>query len=270
MFNIHNPTELAVLRQLAYGEGIITKAQFLELANRTMLSKYRTAGLIRQMPNAREGVYQITDKFKSEYLRRIDPTHKFSGSGSPTHAAALYEALTFIPKTAELITGQALKDHFARYQRTVGYHQQAQTIREDYQAQRQEAKAALAAASPDQKAAALDRYRAADQLCRLDDDLCSTADLAMRVSREEIDTLLTDIGNRYLNDDHMTQRQAWACSHAIRTLQAVQDSMTEQTAVIMVEAITDSYGRLEIEQKENYSAVMHTPIIYFAAEGAGL
>ena len=83
-FNHHNPTERELVRLLAFGEGIISREQFLETANRTMLSRFRTAGLIKQKPDAEKGVFQITDKFKQAYLQQVNPEHRFSGSGAPS------------------------------------------------------------------------------------------------------------------------------------------------------------------------------------------
>lgn len=262
MFNVHNPTEMAVLRKLAYGEGIITREQFLNLGNRTMLSKYRTAGLVRQMPNAKEGVFQITDKFKTEYTRRIDPNHKFSGSGSPTHAAVLYEALGFIPASAQLTTGQQLKEDFDRFQQTRAYIEATREIRNRYQDERAAAIEAYHSAQAADRAAAFDRYHTAEQLCKMD-KLCSTPDLAVTLTAGEVDSLITDLANYYLNAPQLSDGQTWAYGQAIRTLQEVQASGAE-TVTVYIEAITDSYGNLEIEQKENFSAVMGAPIIYFS------
>ena len=59
-FNIHNPTEMRLVNVLAHGEGLITRDDFVGLSNKTMLSRYKTEGYIREAKNAEKGVYEIT------------------------------------------------------------------------------------------------------------------------------------------------------------------------------------------------------------------
>ena len=263
-FNPHNQTERELVRLLAYGEGIISKEQFLETANRTMLSRFRTAGLIKQKPDADKSVFQITDKFKQVYLQQVNPEHKFSGSGSPTHAAILQNAIKMIPTSAELTSGQALKVELDQYQRSVDYHKQEAMLRESYRQEREQAKGEAAQASTlMDRYDALTRYNHYNKLYNME-KLVSSADLKVSLTANQLDELLTALHDRHLNDERLTERQRECTLHAIRTLQAVQQTTTESTITILVEAITDNYGRMELEQKENCSVVLNTPIIYFA------
>ena len=110
---------------------------------------------------------------------------------------------------------------------------------------------------------ALTRYNYYNKLYN-SEKLVSSADLKVSLTANQLDELLTTLHDRHLNDEHLTERQREFTHQAITTLQAVQASMTTNTVEILIEAITDNYGRLELEHKENCSVVMNTPIIYFA------
>ena len=263
-FNHHNPTERELVRLLAFGEGIISREQFLETANRTMLSRFRTAGLIKQKPDAEKGVFQITDKFKQAYLQQVNPEHRFSGSGSQTHSAILQSAIKMLPLSAELTSGQALKVELDQYQRSLDYYRQEAMLRENYRQEREQARGEVVQANtPMGRYDALTRYNYYNKLYNLE-KLVSSADLKVSLTANQLDELLTTLHDRHLNNERLTERQREFTHQAITTLQAVQASMTTNTVEILIEAITDNYGRLELEQKENCSVVMNTPIIYFA------
>ena len=263
-FNQHNPTEREIVRLLAFGEGIISKELFLETANRTMLSRFRTAGLIKQKPDSGKGVFTITEKFKQAYLQQVNPDHRFSGSGSQNHAAILQDALKLIPPAAKLTSGQTLKTELERYQKTADYQRKEGEIREQYRQAREHARTEIA-----QTRTPMDRYEALSSFNHYNklynmDKVVSAPDLKMTLTASQLDELLTALHNRHLNDDRLTERQRECTRDAIRTLQQVQATMTETTVEICVEAITDNYGRIELETKENCSAVLNMPILYFA------
>lgn len=263
-FNRHNPTEREIVRLLAYGEGIISREQFLETGNRTMLSRFRTAGLIKQKPDAPKGVFAITDKFRQAYLQQINPAHSFSGSGSLIHAQILQNALKLVPPTAELTSGQTLKTELERYQKTTEYHRKEAEIREHYRQAREQARTEVVQArTPMDRYDALTRYNDMNRFYSMD-KLVSAPDLKVALTSSQLDDLLTALHHRHLNDDRLTERQRECTHDAIRTLQQVQANMTESTVEVCFEAITDNYGRTDLQAKENYSITMSAPILYFA------
>lgn len=259
-FNLRNPTETGLLRVLSYGEGIITRDQFLETANRTLLSKYRTNGLIKQKPDAPKGVFQTTDKFQRLYLQQVNPEHHFSGSGSMNHSSVLYETLKLLPQDAPLISGQTLKAELEQAQKSMEYQRKEIELRERYKDERDAASVQLRhAQNLMQRYEALNRYNEANKLYSRE-NLCSAADLKVTLNRDQLDELLTRFHDRYRNDE-LTQRQERFTYHAIQQLQQLQASGTE-TVEIFVECVTDSYNNIQIQEKLATSFVLDTPIIF--------
>lgn len=266
-FNLHNSTEMEVLRHLAFGDGIITKDQFLSISTKTMLSRYKSAGLIEQRKNAEKNIFQITNRFKSLYLKQIDPDHRFACSGSKSHSAVLFDAINVIPKTATITTGQTLKEEFQKFQKTTEYFTRTAEIQKNYQNKIMQ----LSATVSNTAASFLDRCNAMIELKQQTtfskmESLCSTADLRISVTREEISQMLEELTNRHLNYD-LTPKHERFLLHSINTLQHVQENMTTERVDILVEAITDTYGAVQIEQKFNISYVLDTPIIFITDMG---
>lgn len=263
-FNRHNPTEREVVRLLAYGEGIITKERFLSVSNRTMLSRFRTAGLLKEKPDAEKGVFQITDKFKQAYLQQIDPDMRFAGSGSVTHSAIVQDALRLIPSTATLTSGEAIKRELEQYQKTADYHNREADLRAWYKQERERAKEELRQAqTPMGRYEALDRYNFSNRFFN-SDKLVSAPDFKAELTSGEIDQMLSSLMDRYYNDERLTEREQKFTHEAIRTLQQAQTSMTGATVTIFFEAVTGNYQQMQIEQKENCSIILGAPIVYFA------
>lgn len=263
-FNTHNPTEREVVRLLAYGEGIITRERFLSVSNRTMLSRFRAAGLLKEKPDAEKGVFQITDKFKQAYLRQIDPDMRFAGSGSITHSAIVQDALRLIPSTASLTSGEAIKRELEEYQKTADYHSREADLRTWYKQECEKAKEELRQAqTPMDRYEALDRHNFCNRFSN-SDKLVSAPDFKAELTSGEIDQMLSSLMDRYYNDERLTEREQKFTHEAIRTLQQAQTCMTGTTVTIFFEAVTDNYGRVELEQKENCSIILNTPIVYFA------
>lgn len=210
-FNLKNPTERRVLEILANGEGIISREEFLAVSNNTMLSKYRAAGYLRQMPNAPKGVYQTTEAFKAQYHRQVDPAHEFSGGSSPVHASGVNRILSDLPDGVAVQTGQSIQNEFRHLSK--------------------------------------DRY--------------STADLALTMSRGQLDDFLTAIHQHYLNYD-FPHYQQYLYNVGVLRLQELAAAGEESTH-FYVEIVTSNYGTEEIQAKEAFSYQTDTPIIYIPA-----
>lgn len=268
MFNTHNPTEVNLLRVLAYGEGIISRDQFLEISNKTMLSRYIKAGYLKQAPNAEKGIYQTTPKFQRDYRRQIDPQHQFSGSGSATHSGGLNFAIALIPGGAKLQTGQEIKREFDRFRKTGEYRRALSRIQareyealKDARAAIQEAKGAHDVAYANyQLNAAQARYDLANDERRA----CSSPDLSITLTREQLEDWRGNLGNYYLNKDGLSHRQMTLLHQTITRLQELEKT-TDREITICLEIITGSYGPVEICQKENYVETTGANLVYLSA-----
>lgn len=262
-FNQHNKTEMNLIRHLVYGEGLIRHDAFLEIANKTLLSRYKAANLIRQKPDAEKGVYMITDKFKQCYKSQIEPRHAFSGSGSMKHSEILHNIIKILPRDVHITSGETLKQELEQLQKTAEYQQKERILREEYREQREICRNEVREApNAMERYEALTRFNLYNRLSSMD-KLCSAADMRVSLNREQVDQLLTTLFDRHLNEE-LTQREERFVSHAIRTLQQIQTNSTETITEVLIEAVSDSYGTIQIEQKLNTSSVLSTPIIFFS------
>lgn len=254
-FNQRNPTEINLFRTLAYGEGIISREQFLSIANRTILSRYRTEGYLKQASNAAKGVFQITDKFKKAYLHQIDPSHKFSGSGSVQHSTALNQTIAALPAGVKLTGGKEIQADFDRFKATKEYQKVIAELRQQARADLAERRQAVTDTGTAQALRAYDDARRL-YLQTLDEKkCCSTPDLQATFTHDQLEAFISTLS--------MTQDKTR--EQAIERLQSLLASTTAQELTVCIEIITGSYGSLEIQAKETYSAVTQTEIIYISA-----
>lgn len=251
-FNERNPTEMNLLRTLAYGEGIISKEQFLSIANRTMFSRYRTEGYLKQAPNAAKGVFQITEKFCKQYRHQIEPTHRFSGSGSVRHSAGLNAAIQALPKGVTLTTGKQIQTDFERFKNISQYENAIADQREQIKAKLDRAEQA---ALTDKSAQTLRAYEDIKRLygqMQNETKCCSTPDLQATFTRDQL-------------QEYINQERGHAPEQTIDRLEALLLTSTDYEITVAIEIVTGSYGSLDIAAKETYSTVTQTPIIYFRA-----
>ncbi len=268
MFNTHNQTELNLLRVLAYGEGIISRDQFLEISNKTMLSRYIKAGYLKQAPNASKGVFTTTAKFQKDYRRQIEPQHQFSGSGSATHSGGLNFALTLIPEGARLQTGQAIKGEFDRFRKTGEYHRALSKIQErEYEALKQARAAMQEATGAHDIAYANYQLNAAQARYDLASDerrTCSAPDLSITLTHDQLEEWRGNLGNYYLNKDGLSYRQMTLLHQTVQRLHELERTTSGEITVCL-EIITGSYGPIEIAQKENYAETTGANLVYLSA-----
>lgn len=262
MFNVKNPTEMNIVRLLAYGEGIITKDDFISVANKTMFSRYKTKGYLVKAKNAAPGTFQITGKFKRDFCRQFEPRHKFSGSGSSVHSRGLNRAINFIPPGAKLTTGQELKQDFEKFRKTAAYHQALAEIQKRTLGELQKVETQAAADKSRDYTYELRAARSSYELAS-SRDACSSPDLAATMSHQDLEDFRGALCNYYINND-MSQRKLYLLHQAITKLQRLEDT-TKGEVTVHIEIVTGSYGAVEIEQKENYEETTGSFLILLPA-----
>lgn len=263
MFNEKNPTEMNIVRILAHGEGIITQEDFISVTNKTMFSRYKSQGYLVKAKNAAPGTYQITGKFKRDFCRQIEPQHKFSGSGSPTHARGLNRAIHLLPTGAKLTTGQELKQDFEKFRKTATYHQALAEIQKRTLAELQKVEAQAAADKSRNYTYELRAARSSYELACDSRGACSSPDLAATMSHQDLEDFRGELCNYYLNND-MSKNKLYLLHQAITKLQHLENT-TKGEVTVHIEIVTGSYGSVEIEQKENYEETTGSFLILLPA-----
>ena len=269
-FNQKNPTEMGIVRMLAYGEGLIHKEDFIKYANKTLLSRYKTAGLVEEYKGGEKGLLQITDQFKRAYREQIDPKHTFSGSHAPNHASGLNRVLSQLSGNAPMKSGSQLQwelksmtlcDTNPYYTRS---HELIMRNREEIA----KAEAAYQAAATDQeRAARLEALEFAKQKhtqAMLRNRRCSIPDLAVTLTRPQLESFIEQ-QREYYDRCICPDFQRDLYEESIRRMEQLAAS-ERPTVTLNIEIITDNYGRMDIQAKENWSFCTDGgPVIYIPA-----
>ncbi|MBP1736944.1 MAG: hypothetical protein H6Q60_825 [Oscillospiraceae bacterium] len=270
-FNLKNPTEVRLLKILAYGEGIITKDQFLTTANKTMLSKYQAANLIAPMPNAPKGVYQVTKKFQALYREQVEPNHHFSGSGSVPHSTALNEILHLVPTDTNITTGQELKRELSQFRNTALYEQRLGDLFEQALRHVDACDHRLTENIGGEKEDEclfnlIDAQKMLDQINH-PARRCSPADLMLTFNNnDQFVEFYSEIYTLYQNSQGLTERQQRLFTETLQTLDELEKRPVSAGISLCVEIVTANYSFLDIEQKQSYSYLKGRDIIYIPAQ----
>lgn len=263
-FNQHNPTETRLLSVLANGEGIITADEFKAIANATMLSRYKAAGYIKQMPNAQKGTFEITDKFKTQYRRQIDPSHRFSGSHAPAHAAGVNRVLACVPDGATVQTGQRVQREFQRItSATPAFHREMASIAAHWEQERDFYAATRPANEQEEAVLHHEAILAHEKYLSAASETVSTPDMGLRLDAHQLHDFARSMFQHYLNysGSAFTQR---LYDEGMRRLLEV-DRRGDSTAHIYIEIVTDAYTSLDIFQKECWADTTDSIIVYIPA-----
>lgn len=269
-FNIKNPTEMKILHILAYGEGVIHRDDFIKYSNKTLLSRYKTAGLLKPYPAGEKGLYQITEQFKQAFRQQIDPDHKFSGSHAPDHASGVNRVLSQFPTQAQLKSGCELQWEHRLEQLNAHspYHARASHLLHLNQQAFYKAQAALdAAQNQSQRAFLLEQREQARQKLAQSANLqnrCSTPDLAVTLTRDQLCDFLQRQREEWEQPRSRFQQELYQ-----RSIQRMEQlvSSAQPVVTLFIEIVTDNYGRDDIQAKENWSyCTENSPIVYIPAK----
>lgn len=267
MFNKRNATEMRVVRVLGHSEGIISREQFLQLSNRTMLSRYINNGLLAQVKNAEKGVYQITPKFKSTFRKEIEPRHQFSGSGSLKHSAGLITAISLLPQKSELTTGQAIKKDFDRYRKTVQCQMALSKIQERNLQKLEETRAQIETIAQQNKACAtylLNQATSSYKLSLDEHKAFSTPDIKATMTLEDLRGFRENL-IEYSRTHELSVRKDYLLKQTVSKLNQMERNYYNSGPVsLCIEIVTGSYGNVEIEQKENWAEATGSDLVFLS------
>lgn len=262
MFNKNNKTEMQIIRVLGNSEGIISREQFLQISNRTMLSRYINKGLLTQVKNAEKGVYQITAKFKREYMREIDPKQSFSGSGSLAHSSGLNTAISLLPRTSELKTGQAIKREFDSYRKTPQFQISLTKLQERYYKDLQEIRAKPQTENRAYNGFILNRAENSYKMIMDERKAFSTPDIGAIMTLEELSSFRDNLVE-YHASHRLSERKNELLRETISKLREMERSYS-QPVQVHIEIVTGSYGNVEIQQKENWAASTGNEVLFLS------
>lgn len=262
MFNKNSKTEMQIVRVLGNSEGIISREQFLQLSNRTMLSRYISKGLLSQVKNAEKGVYQITAKFKREYTREIDPKQAFSGSGSLTHSTGLNTAISLLPKTSELRTGQAIKKDFESYRKTPQFKIALANLQDRYYRNLQEVKSTQQGSNHAYNGFILNRAENSYRIIMDERKAFSTPDIRATMTLDEL-RIFRDNLLEYHSSHKLSERKNQLLKETVSKLNQMERNYCSPVHVY-IEIVTGSYGNVEIQQKENWADSTGNEVLFLS------
>lgn len=268
-FNKHNETEMRLINVLAHSEGLISREDFVHISNKSLLSRYKAAGYIEQAKTAGKNVFQITELFKREYCKQIDPFHRFSGSHSFGHSSGLNRVLSHLPVDASIQTGSEILREFNAMLRdnNNSIYARLSEIQTNCQSKLFDAQQIYSAAkTPLEQATALaEVHKLEHSYQQLTDEQnrWSIPDVRVSMEREQLKELIDRTQEHYEQCQCSDfQRQLYNIGLTrMNELYATGESKVE----LNIEIITNQYGPDDIQAKEVWAECCNTtPIIYIS------
>lgn len=246
-FNIRNPTEVVLLHLLAKSEGRLQRSDF---PTKQLLYKMLNENYVKKDSQG----YKLTDKFKREYIERIDKSAKFGSTGSIIHEQGVVKALQMLPKEAlSQVTNaaQLAAEHKDRV-KTTEYRQAVQAIKNKLLEQRTQLQSQLQAAP-----SRLDSIKLKEGIREVDSYIHKLEDPHRGISPADLRVTLTRDQTIEVIDRMKEQYPEQA-----QQLQLVLESSQQQTITFLMEITTSHYEKDQIFSHSAYATIENLPIIY--------
>lgn len=260
----------AVVSHISLGEGRITRAEIMELANKDILYQLKNEGYIKETS---KGVYTATRKLRT-HVSKTDGLH-FASSGSESHAQALRESLSLLPQSViarkNYKTSTDVELSFKRnvcskpiYQERLQHmisskRDELSHIEEHYH------KSNIPRDAVSHYNNRIDymnhRDRTLSSLRLLESDKpYLVPDYQVTLNQEEL--------SRYI--DNLTEKRDSFSSDSrnyefyTQSIQTLSSLVGQGDVVIQIEVVTSHYGSREIELHKNFERLTDTPLIFVA------
>lgn len=274
--NTNNKREMELIKALVNTEHYITEEQFLEIGNKSIMSRWQRSGYIQEV---KDGLYSTTEAFFRECRHKTTPAIKTSGSGSPEHSEGIVNAIRLLPslpfqddKGERLIqNSQEIKDDFKDYRKEnyTDYLAKDSEIRQEWFRQLQSAQDAYirAMAAKDSKAIA-EAYKALQRAERLyqraedtNKQIVSTPDLTVRMDAHELREYAQNLREHQAEMTHYRVREQY--EKAIQRVEQISRSITTgQRVEIAIEITTEHYTPVDVAMHEAYTEFTGTEVIF--------
>lgn len=260
----------AVVSHISLGEGRITRAEIMELANKDILYQLKNEGYIKETS---KGIYTATRKLRT-YVSKTDGFH-FASSGSETHAKALRESLYLLPQSViankNYKTSTDVELSFKRnvcskpiYQERL-QHMISQKRDELSHIEEHYHKGNIAKDTVSHYTNRIDymnnRDRTLSSLRLLESDKpYLVPDYQVTLNQEELSRYIDTLTEKR-DSFSSASRNYEFYSQSVQTLSSL---VGQGDVVIQVEVVTSHYGNREIELHRNFERLTDTPLIFVA------
>lgn len=266
--------EMELLKTLVNAERYITTDTFIEIGNKSILSRWEKSGYVER---TQPGLLYVTDAFYKEARLRTTPAIKRSSSSSPEHSSGIINALKLMPKMPfqdergqRLIqNSQEIKDDFKDLKQTHEYTLKDAEIRERFTEGLKTAQETFdrAMAGTDTQAiekASMALTTAREMALRAEDmskPIVSTPDLTVRMSQSEMLEYAQNLRDHEAEITNWSGREAY--EKAAEKLEQIAATVSGGGRVeIAIEITTANYDGADILQHEAYTDVTETEVIF--------
>lgn len=266
--------EMELLKTLVNAERYITTDTFIEIGNKSILSRWEKSGYVER---TQPGLLYVTDAFYKEARLRTTPAIKRSSSSSPEHSSGIINALKLMPKMPfqdergqRLIqNSQEIKDDFKDLKQTHEYTLKDAEIRERFIEGLKTAQETFDRAMAGTDTQAIEKASTAlttarDMALRAEDmskPIVSTPDLTVRMSQSEMLEYAQNLRDHEAEITNWSGREAY--EKAAEKLEQIAATVSSGGRVeIAIEITTANYDGADILQHEAYTDVTETEVIF--------
>lgn len=266
--------EMELLKTLVNAERYITTDTFIEIGNKSILSRWEKSGYVER---TQPGLLYVTDTFYKEARLRTTPAIKRSSSSSPEHSSGIINALKLLPsmpfqdeRGERLIqNSQEIKDDFKALKQTQEYALKDAELRERFTEGLKAAQEAFnkAMAGTDTQTiekASMALTTAKEMAIRAGDmgkPIVSTPDLTVRMSQGEMLAYAQNLREHEAEITNWSGREAY--ERAADKLERIAATVSSVERVeIAIEITTANYDGADIMQHEAYTDVTETEVIF--------
>lgn len=262
--NLRNPKQLDLIYTFAISEGRLSKDSILQIGNKELFYRMKNNGFIKETQKG-SNVFKATSKLHTLTEKATGISY---GNGCSTkHSAKIGKALTYLPR--EIITegrftsGQMLKKEMSSFKQSPSYEKAITGLQKDILQTGQQIQATYQTQNSYQ--AKID-YKANMLLYQMKKEVAFSEtplfipDFHINASRSEAEQILQNMSDQRTQFNEGTKEFIFLGKNVEKLQQMLQ---TEQTSYqIYFEAVTDSYGRQELERHHNYETVFQREVLY--------
>lgn len=278
-FSTKNTSLLAVGNAFILSEGKLSRENIINLSSKTLLGQLKNDGYIKESDN--KGVYQVTDRFKSEFTKLTGNAKSYGGSGAgEIHSGTISNLTAAIPTSAlisnEYKNGQQLVTENRQNKKTPEYKNKVNEMKQEIFAAQRENELNYKNSQSDSSLTEADRVNAEVRYFFEKDNLefqerilndnkrgISSPDLEIELTKAQAYEYIDNLRELEEREEYSKYRDQW--EETLSQMESYIETSVEEVLVFDIECIDSNYTRNQIQGKLNWERVYDRKVFYFRA-----
>lgn len=275
-FSMKNTSLLSVGNAFILAEGKLSRDNIIDLSSKTLLGQLKADNLI--IETKQQGIYEVTEKFKSEFSKLTGDSRSYGGSGAgEIHSGTVSNLTAAIPRDALINSnyknGNQLLTENRQNKKTPEFKSKINEIKQEvYAAQRQneqDYKASMSDSSLsdiERTKAEIDYFYKKDELEMQEKVLndkrnVSSPDMEISLTKAQAYEYIDNLRELKEQEEYSKYNTEW--EETISQMESYIETVEEEIITFDIEVIDSNYTRNQIQSKEFYSRVYERPVFYF-------